>query len=280
MSASDPAGIRRAGEAVEDARAAAASAGIEVRPMDGIVGAAAIGPFLRAIWAREENPVPQDLVIALTHAGNYATGAYADGALIGALIGFTGVGGGLHLHSHILGVVPAARARGVGFALKLDQRAWALRNGMTTISWTTDPLVRRNVHFNINKLGAVAPAYVRNMYGSMRDSENAGEESDRIVVEWRVDQPLTTVAPATVPTTGAVVLAVGADGEPVATPAPPGAPVLLCAVPEDIVAVRRGDAGRAHRWRLALREVLEGALESGYRLDGVTPGGAYALSAP
>ena len=276
----DVAGIQRAGEAVEDARRAAATAGVVIRDVDDAATAGTIGPFLRALWGREADPAPYDLVMAMVHAGNYVSGAYADGRLVGALVAFTGIDAGLHLHSHILGVVPEARARGVGFALKLDQRAWALRNGITRIEWSTDPLIRRNVHFNIDKLGAAAVRYIPNMYGAMRDDENAGDESDRIVVQWRAERALTTTAPPPPLPSGPVVLAEGGNGEPVVTARPGGADVVLCTVPADIVAVRRGDPNLGHQWRLALRQVLGGAMGEGWRLLGLGDGGAYVLSAP
>ena len=38
--------------------------------------------------------------------------------------------------------------------MKLHQRAWAAASGLTWITWTFDPLVRRNAWFNIEVLGA------------------------------------------------------------------------------------------------------------------------------
>ena len=49
---------------------------------------------------------------------------------------------------------PEARGTGIGRAIKLHQREWAAANGIATIVWTFDPLVRRNAWFNIAVLGA------------------------------------------------------------------------------------------------------------------------------
>ena len=69
----------------------------------------------------------------------------------------------LHMHSHILGVLPGSETHGLGFDLKQHQRRWCLARGVTVMEWTTDPLVRRNAYFNVTKLGAEAPTYLVNL---------------------------------------------------------------------------------------------------------------------
>src|SRR5437762_3219314 len=44
----------------------------------------------------------------------------------------------------MLAVIPRLQHRGVGFALKLAQRAVCLEHGIAEIRWTYDPLVARN----------------------------------------------------------------------------------------------------------------------------------------
>ena len=60
--------------------------------------------------------------------------------LVGACVGFHEEPPLQTLHSHIAGVIRGPW-RNVGFALKLHQRAWALRRGIAEIAWTYDPLV-------------------------------------------------------------------------------------------------------------------------------------------
>jgi len=50
--------------------------------------------------------------------------------LAGACMGFLSAPARRALHSHIAGVAPGTQRRGVGFALKLHQRAWALGHGL------------------------------------------------------------------------------------------------------------------------------------------------------
>ena len=240
------------------------------------------------IWGRtDEPPLNADTLKALTHSGNYVAGAFIGGRMVGALVGW--LGGDprheLHMHSHILGVLPDREARGLGFELKQHQRRWCLDRDVRTMEWTTDPLVRRNAYFNLSKLGAEAPEYLVNFYGEMRDDINAGEESDRLLIRWRLDSDRAETAAAGNGFEPDVeklrewrddaILVVGPAGEPVT--ATSSARVLICQVPDDIVAARRRDSSLARRWRLALRETLGGAIGRGYVVTGATKSGWYVL---
>jgi GNAT superfamily N-acetyltransferase len=123
-----------------------------------------------SIWERpEEPPVNSDILRALAHSGNYVVGARLGNRMVGGLVGWLGGSPAheLHLHSHILGVVAGSQVRGLGFELKQHQRRWCLERGVKVVEWTTDPLVRRNAYFNLNKLGAEAREYLVNFYGVM-----------------------------------------------------------------------------------------------------------------
>jgi predicted GNAT superfamily acetyltransferase len=240
------------------------------------------------IWERpDEPPISADLLRALAHSGNYVTGARTGGRLVGGLVGW--LSGDprhdLHMHSHILGVDPGRQVRGLGFELKQHQRRWCLERGMKRMEWTTDPLVRRNGYFNLSKLGARAREYLVNFYGAMADGLNAGEESDRLLIGWQLDS-----AQAEMAATGrsaepdveellrggaARILTVGSVGEPVTGASQ--ARVLICQVPEDIVAIRHSDPAMARSWRLALRRAIGDALTAGYHVTGATRDGWYVL---
>jgi predicted GNAT superfamily acetyltransferase len=245
-----------------------------------------------SIWDRPgDRPINIDLLRALAHSGNYVAGARVDGRLVGGLVGWLGTSATneLHVHSHILGVVAGSQVAGVGFELKQDQRRWCLERSIRTVEWTTDPLVRRNAYFNLTKLGARASEYLVNFYGAMSDGLNAGEESDRLLISWELDSAKATSAAeggAHEPELerlardgAAQVLAVGPSGEPVAGQAS-GARVLICQVPEDIVAMRHMAPAVARSWRLALRRTLHDAFEAGYAVTGATRSGWYVLESP
>jgi predicted GNAT superfamily acetyltransferase len=240
------------------------------------------------VWGRPGEPaVNSDVLKALAHSGNYVCGAYVGTRLVGGLVGwFGGVPPHeLHLHSHILGVVPGSEAHGLGFELKQHQRRWCLEREVKVIEWTTDPLVRRNAYFNLTKLGAEAHRYLVNVYGEMTDGINAGEESDRLLISWRLDSFAAEAAAAgrgpeprldELRHEGATeLLVVGSAGEPVTRSA--SSRVLLCQVPDDIVSLRRTDPSLARAWRLALRKVFTEAIDSGYEMSGATRSGWYVF---
>jgi predicted GNAT superfamily acetyltransferase len=275
-------------QAGADAGKAAERAGVELALLGGPSEIRAASALFSTVWgtANTDAHIPPDLLRALTHAGNYAAGAYAGDELVGAVVGFLGRDGdGPYLHSHILGVAGAARGANIGFALKLHQRAWALDAGLRKITWTFDPLVRRNAYFNLNKLGAHADAYHERFYGSMTDGINAGDESDRLLVVWQLDADSVTRAAGddrhepnldSLRASGATsALCATSGGDP--ETAKVVGDVVLCATPEDAIAIRRGDPDLALRWRRALRDTLGGALSDGYSVSGFTRSGWYVL---
>ncbi|MGA7912705.1 MAG: GNAT family N-acetyltransferase [Candidatus Dormiibacterota bacterium] len=248
-----------------------------------------LAELFAVVWGRPGQPsVDSDILKALSHSGNYVSGAHVDGQLVGGLVGW--LGGvpphELHMHSHILGVIAGSEARGLGFELKQHQRRWCLEREVKVMEWTTDPLVRRNVYFNLGKLGASASRYLVNFYGEMTDGINAGEESDRLLIRWRLDsREAEEAAAGRVPShetdrliaAGAsTILSVGGSGEPVTVPTR-DARVLLCQVPDDIVELRHSDPALARSWRLALRSALTSAVEGGYAITGATRSGWYVL---
>ena len=249
-----------------------------------------LAQLFAVVWGRPgEPPINSDILKALAHSGNYVSGAYVDDVLVGGLVGwFGGVPPHeLHMHSHILGVLGGSEAHGVGFELKQHQRRWCLAREVKVMEWTTDPLVRRNAYFNLTKLGAHAPDYLVNFYGEMSDGINAGEESDRLLIRWRLDSESVEAAAgghAPQPNVekllgegAAEVLSVGDSGEPEVTIA--SARVLLCQVPADIVALRRSNPPIARAWRMALRKTLTEALGAGYEVTVATRSGWYVLEA-
>lgn len=259
-----------------------------IRELSDIDELTALDELFRTVWGGE-SPLSPNTLKALAHSGNYIAGAFAAGRLIGGLVGWLGgpPATDLHLHSHILGVLPESSAQGLGFELKQHQRLWCVERGITAIEWTTDPLVRRNAYFNLTKLGARAPRYLVNVYGVMKDGINAGEESDRLLIRWELQSRDAQDAAEGRPggldeeqalREGTVLLEVGDDEEPVRRQA--SGLILLCQVPEDVVTIRRRDPSVARAWRLALRDTMRGALDSGYAIKGFTRSGWYVLESP
>ena len=274
------------GGLVEDAATSAADAaarsGVEIVLLDDVAQFQVAAELLRDIWNADtkETVVPKDVLRALAHSGNYVGGAFFDGRLVGLSVGFLGQHDGrLHLHSHVSGVAADMQHRQIGFALKQHQRAWSLQHGLDKIVWTFDPLVRRNGYFNLSKLGALVVDYHPDFYGRMVDGVNAGDESDRALVEWRITEPVG--ARHLEEERGEVVLSDRGDGWPrTADVAEFGGPHLAAWVPSDILAVRRRDPEQALAWRRALRATFGRCVSDGYVATGMSRDGWYRLERP
>ncbi|SHE93753.1 GNAT family N-acetyltransferase [Streptoalloteichus hindustanus] len=278
-----------AAEARKAADAVAARAGLRLVELTDVPAQSAAAALLGRIWkaGAVSQPIDVALLRALEFVGGYVAGAYRGAELVGAAVAFFAADG--HLHSHVVGVAPEHHDRAVGSALKLHQRAWALARGVTVVSWTFDPLVRRNAFFNITKLGAVPAAYLVDFYGEMSDAINAGAGSDRLLVEWRLDGARAVEAAAgrrcgpdadRLRATARVRLGRSPTGAPVVPGGSlPDGSVWLVAVPEDVEALRRSDPALAARWRAAVREALQEGMADGRRVTGATRGGWYVLEA-
>ena len=268
---------------------------MDLREIDDVEELADASRLLARVWDSETHDVmPLNIMKALAHSANYVAGAWLDGTLVGASVAWVwGPERPGALHSHITGVDPAAQGRRVGLALKLHQAAWARDRGIGTVTWTFDPLVRRNGRFNLVRLGAVALSYHPDFYGRMPDGVNAGELSDRCFVEWDVSDPAAapTPTPAPPPTPGPapgsespgdgralVLLEETPDHRPRTEPWPDRwEGRLLCQVPSDALALRRKDPELGREWRLALRSTMGEAMAAGYAATGMTPDGYYVL---
>jgi predicted GNAT superfamily acetyltransferase len=258
-------------EATRAAVAAAAAADVAIRELHEPERLHAVQRLFEEVWrpaAGDPPPVTAGLLRALAHAGSYVVGAFAGTRMVGASAGFFTAPPDLALHSHITGVAPGGQHRGVGFALKVHQRAWALARGIPVVVWTFDPLVARNAWFNLAKLGALPTAYLEDFYGPMTDAINAGMASDRLLLTWRLEDPAVADACAgrprrPEPAGAEAALVVGAGLEPVARDT--DAPVVTVAVPPEVEAL---GPERRRAWRAAVREALGGRLAAGAAVTG------------
>lgn len=238
--------------------------GVEIRELGEMADIRAVDDLFRSIWRPDPTQpvITSELMLVLAHSGNYVVGAYSsDGSLVGATVGFLAAPIGRTLHSHVTGVHPRVRGQSVGFALKVHQRVWALERGLDSITWTFDPLVRRNAHFNLAKLGARATQYLPDFYGEMNDGINGVGPSDRLLVRWDLTSPDVVAA---------------CDGQP-AQAAESG---LLIPVPADIEKLRAADPALADEWRLRLRQDLGSRMDAGAEVVGFTREGAYVVATP
>jgi predicted GNAT superfamily acetyltransferase len=263
------------------ALAAAETAGVAVRELDATEMTEASG-LLAEVWrtSPRESPMEPGLLVALGFAGSYVSGAFdAAGTMVGACVAFLGAPIGGLLHSHVAAVRPGG-PRGTGTALKLHQRAWCAARGIEVVAWTYDPLIARNAWFNLGRLGAHVEAYLVDFYGPMDDGLNAGEESDRLLVHWRVE-PETVVHPDEPERTHAALVADDRGGPRADLDVPPDADALTLAVPADVEALRASDQpdvrATASRWRATFRDTYAAVHAQGWRVHGFVKAGHYVL---
>lgn len=267
-------------------RDAANHAGVSVRAVGDLDELKAVARLCAEIWqGGAEAPLTTELLRALEKAGNYVVGAFDTSGLVGACVGFFGSPASRILHSHIAGVAPAVRRHNVGFAIKVHQRAWAMQRKVELVEWTYDPLVARNAHVNLTKLGALPVEYLPNFYGGMHDVINGGDDTDRLLVHWVLDSPAVAAAASARPRArnaaterarGAVeALGVSRGGAPVEGRG--GGEISLVAVPTDIERLRVDDPPLAREWRVAVRETLVDLLAGGSRITGFDRAGWYIV---
>lgn len=229
------------------------------------------------VWKMESerDVVPLHMLLAVHTQGGLLLGAFDGNELVGFAFGFAGLteeGRPKHC-SHMMGILPEYQSHGVGYQLKLAQRAFVLRQGLDLVTWTYDPLESRNAYLNVHKLGVVSRAYIRDLYGPMTDGLNAGLPSDRLRVEWWIRSEWVqrrlagledrVPAEATVPGNRPGHTAQGA-----LTPGElnlhAGGEVVAVEIPADYQAIKATDQALALEWRLATRQIFEAYLEQGY----------------
>src|SRR5215471_13217835 len=100
----------------------------------------------KQIWAEADlEIVPDTIFVVAAHTGGQILGAFDAQRLIGFTLSVPGLRNRApYLHSHMTGVLPEYRDRGVGRMLKLVQREEALSRDIRLIEWTFDPLEVRN----------------------------------------------------------------------------------------------------------------------------------------
>ena len=279
--------VSPANVAVADARRASAAAGVEIRLLNDLAGQNLARGLFDQVWSTGgETQVTSNLMQALVHNGSYVAGAFIGSRFVAAGFAFPGRDehGHSHLHSHMAAVLDDVRDRRIGAALKWHQRAWAIEAGYDTITWTFDPLVRRNARLNLLKLGVYVSDYYQDFYGDMADALNAGDATDRVMARWELLSPRTVqaaaltngLAPNPIPSQAFLALTIEND-EPVIHLASSRSDVLVVSLPPDIIEIRTKDPQRASRWRIAVRSVLAPALEAGMEITGFTSEDAYLI---
>jgi predicted GNAT superfamily acetyltransferase len=223
--------------------------------------AALISQVFDEVWS-VKTMVSPEIIVASLHNGAYGSVVWDGDVPVAAAFAIVGKSltaqpSELNLHSHAAGVVQSHAGMGLGTRLKMHQWQWARENGFATITWSFDPLVRRNAWFNMVKLGANVTNYFQNFYGELDDGINAGEQSDRVLVRWQV---LAAGEPQS------LEVVTERDGD------------VVIATPEDIESLRKTDKADAQVWRAGQRAAFEEAIGNGFAVRGLNAEYSYVLS--
>lgn len=160
----------------------------EIRELQGMAEFRQAEGLQGEVWGRGDTPDPADLMMVIQAEGGLVAGAFRADRLVGYVFGFPTRDPAVQ-HSHRLAVVPDMRGRGLGADLKWYQRKWCLARGITQVRWTFDPSRITNARLNLNRLGGRSSTYLVDYYGEM-GGINSGLPSDRLLVDWRLDDPL------------------------------------------------------------------------------------------
>lgn len=276
--------------------------GAAIRPLDSHGDYGACVELQREVWGEHfSDVVPPTILMVSQRLGGVAAGAFdPDGRLLGFVFGMTGIRHGEAVHwSDMLAVRPEARGGGLGKRLKLFQRERLLERGVRRMQWTYDPLVARNANLNLNGLGAVPVAYSVNLYGDTGSALHAGLDTDRLVVEWRLDEALPSEGHAKAAVAASVPTAGGSGPATDEAPADMGSPPIIdvawapgerplpaeprvrVAAPADVDALKAADASHARAWQRVQRLAFTHYLGRGYRVSGFShnapPADSYYL---
>ncbi|MGV9193907.1 GNAT family N-acetyltransferase [Microbacterium sp. MC2] len=229
--------------------------GIEIRPLNTVEEIFEGSRVLAEVWGGDDSGMPPNLLRALACSGNYVVGLYDGDRMIGASAAFFAPPAERSMHSHITGILPEYQARGLGRLLKQHQREWAFARDVGHITWTFDPLVARNAHFNLLVLGARVTDYLVDHYGPMTDGVNRGDRSDRLLVSWALAAPRTGNPP---------------DVDVVAS----------VPLPRDIERLRYDDPAEADRWRNRVRDQFTELFGRGLTVGGYRDQAGYLFVWP
>ena len=256
-----------------------------IRPLETVEEYKEAEELQRRAWGLSDLDIaPLHIILTIHKSGGLALGAFdsQSGALLGFLLGFYGrdENGSWKHCSHMMGVLPEARDRGIGQALKLEQRRLILAESLDLITWTFDPLEARNATLNFTKLGVVSNHYVRNIYGDTLGELNAGLPTDRLSVDWWIAHPRvaerlkTTLEAGSQPARDHLLaqatplLQIIRHSDTLIVPEHPSLDcqdaILALEIPGDFQRLKAADVSLAMRWRMTTRALFEHYFAAGY----------------
>ena len=250
----------------------AANESIIIRDISDVAEMRLVERLEKEVWGLSDlDVVPMMHFVASVHVGGILIGAFDGDALVGFAYGFVSLEDGAPAHhSHMLAVKPTHRNRDLGRRLKLAQRERALRQGITRMTWTFDPLQSLNARFNFRKLGAISDRYIVNLYGESTPSFLHRNGTDRLWMTWlldsqRVERRIADKASASF-SNPAPLVEWRTDHAPQANEAnlKLAPEQVSIEIPTNINELEQTHYERARVWRVATRWAFTEALAAGY----------------
>lgn len=253
---------------------------------------AAVVELEREIWGPGyDDAVPVPILVITVKRGGILIGAFVGDRMVGFVYSLVGIREGAPTQwSHMLGVVEEHRNDGVGYQLKLLQRARALASGFDLVEWTFDPMQAMNAHFSFAKLGVTVDEYEPNVYGASNSPLHRGTPTDRFVAEWwirtpRVEQRLAgsmPMAPAVIVEPANRAAPAGEWLEPVDLNLALESRRISVEIPTDFTSMLSSAPDLALQWRMATRQIFIAYFARSYQvveffLDRRNRTGAYLL---
>lgn len=244
---------------------------IVIREVDGRAELHACEELQKEVWGVPDlDVVPLSHLVATIAAGGVLLGAFDREQMVGFIYGFPSYEfGQLAHHSHMLAVKSEYRNFNLGHKLKLAQRDYVLKQNISIMTWTFDPLQSLNAYFNFNKLGVIADRYLINFYGEDALSFLHQNGTDRLWVKWlltsdRVNERLAGKTAELDREFAAPLVRVEADESPRRGELAPAQTEAAIEIPAEINAVEQRSRSLASEWREATRWAFTESLHAGF----------------
>jgi predicted GNAT superfamily acetyltransferase len=239
---------------------------LDVRPVASLAEYRACAALQAEVWGEDFECVPASVLQVATYVGGICLGAFLpDGELCGLVFGLSGTQDGKPMHwSHLLAVRESARNLGVGRVLKERQRELLASRGIPEMRWSFDPMIVKNAHLNLNRLGARVVRYVPDMYGITESPLHHGLATDRLVVAWPTSGASAPRESSAPPAPAPILTAEPQPDDDVLTPGDRTPASVWIEVPADFQKLLATSPRAARAWHAAVREHFLWALGHGY----------------
>jgi len=241
---------------------------IEIRPVKTVDDCRHVEIIQKATWTSDDfGYVPFHLLITAAKNGGVLLLAWEGLDPVGFVFSFVGrTPTGQFKHcSHMAAVLDGYQGQGIGYRLKLAQREQALKQGIPLITWTFDPTISLNAHFNLGKLGAVSKTYVRHNYDTRAEAASNTFATDRFQVDWWIESDHVQTR------LGEEDNNISVDPDRILNPDGPAGAIRpieaeahFVEIPPNIDRILEADPALALAWQNQLRQIFEPAFNAGY----------------